>query len=239
MRKLRNFELAHLASWCLDFERAGELYYGMVEEFGGKLDLLGTLGVLEGAILCSEIGDETWWQPGNRRKRQVGLEQLNELLAPPVHLPDSEDRAKRLRSLIDSRRKEILKKLQTHKKRLRDMEVGRSTGGPEREDVRNSAKRVVSDQWFIVSQRLAWFAVGRAYRRDGTVPALNELKNCLATHELVVESADDRFLLTKTGNVAVEVWFDGRISCTTLPEHFDEILPALKLIAIAYDEASL
>ena len=37
MARLRDFELANLALWCLDFEKASDLYHGMVGEFGEKL----------------------------------------------------------------------------------------------------------------------------------------------------------------------------------------------------------
>ena len=80
--------------------------------------------------------------------------------------------------------------------------------------------------------------VGRAYRRDGSVPKLPVLVEASAKHELRAEIEADRLVVVELKSLRVEVWYDGRICCTTEADRVEELLPALKkVIGEVYDEA--
>ena len=155
MAQLRDFELANLALWCLDFEKAAALYHSMIRQSGGKLDIVGTLGVVENAMLSNELGNEVWWAPKAKRQLDLKFDQETSTLTAGYEA-ENEDRAKRLKSIITSREKEILKTIQHHKKQLKDIEAdstNRQMGGgaPRR------PRKLVSETWFMVVECFAWF----------------------------------------------------------------------------------
>ena len=181
------------------------------------------------------MGDETWWTP--RRKRNVDLKLEQEVLTPsPLYETDKEDRTKRLKSLIASREKEILRKIQRHKKRLKDNETESTNSALSAIYSTHARNSLFQKKWFMVVQCFAWFCVGRGYRRDGMVPSLESLKEIFSSHNIPVETEDDRVLVVEMNKLKTELWFDGRICCTADTEHQDEILPVLRTVADMYDE---
>lgn len=233
MGKLTTYELANLAMWSFDFERANDLYKQVIEEFSERTDLIGTEGAVEGAILSREARLRDWDEP----MRNVSAEQVSSFIKTPLVVRQEErDRVRRLESVISAREKEIIRNLEKQKARLR---ADQRIGVDKELGVSGRPTKTLYGDWFIAVQRLVSFCVGRAYRRDGVIPGLESVREMLKSAAFAVKHSDERCLIVQKDNLMVELWFDGRVCCVSSPEHFDEIFPSLELIANVCNAAIL
>ena len=187
-------------------------------------------------MMSSELENDVWWVPSGNRPMDLRLEE-EALLPSESYEGDKEDRAKRFKSIITSREKEILRKIQRHKKRLKDTEAERKGRLVRADATREDPNRIVSENWFMFLQCFAWFCTGRAYRRDGMIPEFEPLEECFAKRKLSTELESSRVLTVEIGGLKTEIWFDGRICCTADAERRNEVLRALQAVSAAYDEA--
>jgi hypothetical protein len=120
--------------------------------------------------------------------------------------------------------------VQAHKLRLRDRKVSDLPF----DDTERAIGELTTHEygaWFIAIQRLASFCLGRAYRRDGFVAELTRFQQLLRYEGLTIEQADNRCVQVKVESITVEVWFDGRVCCITVPDNHGRIRYALERIA--------
>ena len=235
MRKLANFELANVAMWAFDFDRASSLFNVVIEQSSETTDLLGTWGAIEGSIIMSESRAGNW--AGVLQEVQQEETEKAYVRRPVAGLLEDRDRVKRFESFISAKEKEILRNIQRQKLRLRNKVISDLYDDPSGKHSRGQLTRKINGEWFIAVQRLVSICVGRAYPRNGEVPELGSVQRTLHGTGLTVKNSDDRCVVISKDGLTIEIWFDGRNCCTASADRFDDVFAALELITKVNDSA--
>lgn len=235
MRKLANFELANVAMWSFDYDRASSLFNSVIEDFSEKTDLLGTLGAIESSIVMRE-STVVSWEPDEQDIQEAEISKPY-LKIPSTSRVEERDRVKRFESIISKKEKDILRDLQKQRLRLRDKLIREIPHEMAGTSATGQLTKRANGPWFIAVHRLASICVGRAYRRDGSVPEILSVHRTLQGTGFMVNNSDDRCIVISKDGLAIEMWFDGRVCCTAASERSDDVLAALELMTKVSDSA--